>query len=106
VKIPENFEDRSARTKAVKELAEVLGTTVKEINRLKICNKPLKSVEKRAKLEKSVEEHREKCAYYAKMVVSKRISMKSAAISCDICYRQMARHVTKYLAEKDKNENV
>lgn len=95
------FPNRAARTEAKKQVAQALKTSIRRVNRMKMCNKPLESVQKRAKQAKKASEHREKCLETAEMVTNKQISMKNAASECRISERQMARYVAKVLKEKE-----
>jgi hypothetical protein len=98
--IPMTFPDRAARQQAKKAVAAALKTTVRKVNRLKICDKPLESVQKREKKARKAQEHREKCAEFAKKVVNREISAKRAAIACDISERQMKRYVAQIQKEQ------
>lgn len=100
------FKDRKARTASKKDLAKILKTTVKRVNRLKICNKPLESVLKRDKKAQKAAEHREKCLNHAKMVTNKQISIKKAARECDISERQMSRYILKVLQQPNVPDEV
>lgn len=93
------FATRADRTAAKKRIAAELNTTVRAVNRQKLCDKPLESVMKREKKARKALEHREKCAKYAQMVVDRKISVKKAAEECSISERQMAR----YMASAVKN---
>ena len=98
--IPMSFPNRAARQEAKKAVATALNTTVRAVNRLKICEKPLDSVQKRAEIAQKAADHREKCVFFAKKVVNRQISAKKAAIACDISERQMKRHVAKIQKEQ------
>lgn len=95
MEVPDMFADRKARCEAKKTLAQSLKTSVKRVNRMKLCDKPLESVMNREKKAKKAAEHREKCTIFAKKVLNKEISRKRAAEACHISERQMARHIAK-----------
>lgn len=100
MEIPDEFDNRHAKTSEKLRLAAELNTSVKEINRLKLCDKPLKSVMKRLKTTDKAVEHRQKCAKYAEMIANRQISLINAAFECHISTRQMSRYLNKYLEEK------
>ncbi len=87
------FATRSDRTAAKKQVAATLKTTVRMVNRNRLCDKPLESVMKREKKAKKALEHRENCAKHAGMVMNKQLSIKNAAKECGISERQMARYL-------------
>lgn len=101
LEVPEVFPNRAARTEVKQHIAKALKTTIRGVNRLKLCDKPLESVMKREKKAKKAAEHREKCLNHAEMIKNKQISLKKAAKECGISERQMARYLTKALKETD-----
>lgn len=91
--LPMTFATRADRTAAKKRVAAELKTTVRMVNKQKLCDKPLESVMKREKQARKALEHREKCAKYAQMVLDRAISCKNAAKECSISERQMSRYM-------------
>ena len=95
------FASRTARTAAKKHVAATLKTTVRMVNRHRLCDKPLESVMNREKKAKKALEHRENCAKHAEMVMNKQLSIKNAAKECGISERQMARYLQTALKSKE-----
>lgn len=86
---------RKDRTNAKREAAAALNVSVRTVNRLKICDKPLVSVKNRIERTKKSQEHRELCEKTAKIVLSGEIDAKQGATHCAISLRQMYRYITE-----------
>lgn len=95
------FQNRTARTETKKKMAQALNTSVRRVNLMKVCDKPLESVLNREKKAKKALEHRKNCEIHAEMVTNKEISLKNAAKECRISERQMARHIAAVLKKKE-----
>ena len=101
---PQTYKNRSDRTSAKKALALEMGLSIKSIERLKLCDKPLETViKKEIKAEKSLK-HKEKCKKYAEMAVAGHISVQKAAKECGITKRQVNRHIAKIHEERRCSE--
>lgn len=100
------FANRAARTEAKNQTAKEMNTTIRRVNHLKLCNKPLESVLKREKKAKKALEHRENCLNVAKSVVNRLISARNAAKECGITERQMARYIQRAIKEIEDDKNV
>jgi hypothetical protein len=87
------YANRKARTEAKRQLAAQYNVSIRTINRQKLCDKPLKSVEIRAKRTEIHAKHREKCEKMASLVVNRKVSAQEGAIQCGISLRQMYRYV-------------
>lgn len=90
------YKDRAERTAAKKAAADSLKTTVKRVNRMKICDLPLESVEKRREKAENAQKHREKCNNLALLVLAGHATVKEAAEKCELTVRQMYRWIQKY----------
>jgi hypothetical protein len=91
--IPVIFSSRSARSAVKRQVATAMKVPLRQVNRLKLCEKPLESVQKREKKARKAAEHREKCRDLAKSVLMNAISRTNAAIAAGISERQMARYM-------------
>lgn len=106
LELPMTFQNRTARTEAKLQVAKSLNTSVRVVNRQKLCDKPLESVMKREKKARKALEHRENCKKLAEMVTNRGISLKKAAIEAKISQRQMARYIADILKGKENATHV
>lgn len=87
------YKNQAERTAAKVAAAAQSKTSVRSVNRLGICDKPLESVQNRAEKAENAQKHRENCAKHVELVKSGKMKAKHAAIHCGITLRQMYRHI-------------
>lgn len=88
------YPNQRARTEAKKQVAEELNVSLSTVNRMKICEKPLESVEIRKEKAEKARKHKEMCKKYAQKVINREIRAKEAAALCGLSMRQMHRWIS------------